>query len=133
MDEGFFFGHAMNGPTEVFLPDREYVFDFPEGPKPRFFYAEDVQHAPWFALARQADDRDFDARSVQQRRLLARNAGMLLTAPRPKRVFVWTPNGEAVGGTGHLIRQAEILEIPVFNFATPKTWERICAAIGRFR
>lgn len=67
-------------------------------------------------IAREYEDpyrpggRDYNARNVMV--LL----GPKLEAPR-KRLVVWTPGGQDVGGTGHAIRVAGGYGIPVYNLA----------------
>lgn len=61
--------------------------------------------------------RDYNARNMVVL------TGPQLNAPRD-RLVVWTPGGQAVGGTGHAIRAAEGLGIEVRNLGDPGTLAR---------
>src|SRR5690606_24725190 len=64
------------------------------------------------------------------RKLIARNVHQVL-GPDIKNeddwskfVICWTTEAKAVGGTGHAIRLAGRLIIPIYNLATPKDLDR---------
>jgi hypothetical protein len=75
------------------------------------------------ALAAQYEDpyrpggRDYNARNMVVL------MGPQLNTPRD-RLVVWTPGGQAVGGTGHAIRAAQGLGIDVRNLGNPETLAR---------
>ena len=68
--------------------------------------------------------------SQAARKLMARNYRQIVSTTiedgnDSKFVICWTPNGELKGGTAQAIKIAESLNIPVFNLAIKKDYDRI--------
>lgn len=71
-----------------------------------------------------------DKLSAGARKLMARNAAMLM-GPSPADVIVcWTEGGLVAGGTGQALRIAESLRIPVINMWNVPTAVQVIERIG---
>ena len=78
-------------------------------------------------------NKGFDSKPPYVQGLLIRNVQILLGyyANNPVRFVVcWTPNAQAIGGTGMGIRIAKAYNIQVHNLADPDTLAKICKKIG---
>lgn len=75
---------------------------------------------------------NWDACSMAAKKLHARNGcqilGLDLKTP-VKMVICWTPNAKSGGGTGQAIRIARANNIPVFDLADDKAFDRLVAFV----
>lgn len=75
----------------------------------------------------------WEALSDAAKLLMVRNAYVLMGKgmEHPADMVVcWTPQGQIVGGTGHLLRMAHAMEIPVFNLAIEEHWPALENFVG---
>jgi len=72
------------------------------------------------------------------KRLMCRNVNILVgdnieTSPNSQFVICWTKDGKASGGTGHTIRVANSLGIPVYNLKLEEDRERLIELLNRIK
>ena len=96
--------------------------------KTEIYTVHDVtgQHKEAYRIAEECHP-NWDHLTDYVRKLMVRNVfiiGGKDTKTPAKYVLCWAPNGEAVGGTGHGIRVAGALGVPVHNLAEEAVFEK---------
>lgn len=123
MDEAWERGaRSRGGKVELYLPWNGFRGKKGVLPLPQAYPIAAPFHPKWGELGKGT------------RALMARNAHVVLgedLATPAAFLLVWTPGGEAVGGTGHAIRLAASRGVPVFNLARKGALERLGAYLER--
>lgn len=131
-DQAFEIGaDRVNGLKEIYLPWRNYnhsispihpvMYPFSDEEK---LFAEKF-HPAWHKCSP-------SARLMHQRNgriMVGLEALHGLEVKAVSFVICWTPEGKITGGTGHALRIAETLGIPVINFGEPKNAKELEAKV----